>query len=77
MAMKQFSIEIFSERLKMLRAENNLSQNALAQKLDLSNASISYWETGKQVPSAEVIYKMSLFFDISADFLLGITNDWQ
>ena len=75
--MKQFSIEIFSERLKMLRAENNLSQNALAQKLDLSNASISYWETGKQVPSAEVIYKMSLFFDISADFLLGITNDWQ
>ncbi len=77
MAMKQFSIEIFSERLKMLRTENNLSQNALAQKLDLSNASISYWETGKQVPSAEVIYKMSLFFDISADFLLGITNDWQ
>ena len=75
--MKQFSIEIFSERLKMLRTENNLSQNALAQKLDLSNASISYWETGKQVPSAEVIYKMSLFFDISADFLLGITNDWQ
>lgn len=61
----------------MLRAENNLSQNALAQKLDLSNASISYWETGKQVPSAEVIYKMSLFFDISADYLLGITNDWQ
>ena len=61
----------------MLRTENNLSQNALAQKLDLSNASISYWETGKQVPSAEVIYKMSLFFDISADFLLGITNDWQ
>ena len=77
MAMKQFSIEIFSERLKMLRTENNLSQNALAQKLDLSNASISYWETGKQVPSAEVIYKMSLFFDISADYLLGITNDWQ
>ncbi|MBQ7880066.1 MAG: helix-turn-helix transcriptional regulator [Clostridia bacterium] len=42
----------------------------------VSNASISYWETGKQLPSAEVIFKLAQYFEVSADFLLGLT-DWD
>lgn len=63
------------ERLKFLRTEKGLGQNKLASLLDVSNASISLWETGKQLPSAEAVFKLATFFGVSADFLLGI-EDW-
>ncbi len=74
--MEEFNRTLFAERLKELRTEKNIGQNALAKALNLSNASVSYWETGKQVPSAEVIYKLARFFDVSADFLLGLKEDY-
>lgn len=67
---------LFGERLKELRTEKNIGQNALAVALELSNASVSYWETGKQIPSAEVIFKLARFFDVSADYLLGLTDNY-
>lgn len=73
--MQEFDVKVFSERLKYLRTEKSIGQNLLAEKLQLSNASISYWETGKQIPSAEVVFKLAKFFNVSADYLLGITND--
>ena len=72
--MKEFDRSIFGERLKQLRKERELGQNQLARALDLSNASVSYWETGKQVPSGEAIFKLALFFDVSADYLLGLKD---
>lgn len=59
----------------MLRAEKNIGQNALAKHLELSNASISYWETGKQEPTAQAIFKLAKYFNVSADYILGIKDD--
>ena len=73
--MKGFDEYILAERLRLLRMEKNIGQNALAKELDVSNASISYWENGKQQPSAEAIYKLALYFGVSADYILGIIND--
>ena len=73
--MKAYDDRVFGERLKALRAERNIGQNALARALKLSNASISYWETGKQMPSAEAIFKIAQYFGVSADYLLGISDD--
>ena len=73
--MKSFNIFIFGERLKALRAEKNIGQNRLARDIDVSNASISYWENGKQEPSAEVIFKLAEYFGVSADYLLGLTDE--
>ena len=72
--MKEFDIKAFAERIKSLRQEKGVVQNKLAEDLKLSNASISYWETGKQIPLVEVIFKMSKYFDVSADYILGITD---
>ncbi|MBQ8394693.1 MAG: helix-turn-helix transcriptional regulator [Clostridia bacterium] len=72
--MNEFSATEFGERLRSLRKERELGQNQLAELLQISNASVSYWETGKQIPSAEVIFKLALFFDVSADFLLGLID---
>lgn len=73
--MEQFDRRIFGERLKSLRNDKNLGQNLLAHELNLSNASISYWETGKQEPCAEAIFKLAKYFNVSADYLLGLSDD--
>ena len=72
--MEEFKVIELGEHLRMLRNEQNLGQNQLAKLLNISNASVSYWETGKQIPSAEVIFKYAQFFDVSADFILGIVD---
>lgn len=69
-----FDSKLFGERLKELRIERGLGQNALAHALGLSNASISYWETGKQEPTASAIFKLAFFFDVDSDYLLGLTD---
>jgi transcriptional regulator with XRE-family HTH domain len=73
--MENFDRNIFGERLKYLRQEKNIGQTALAEAIAVSNASISYWETGKQEPCAEAIYKLAAYFGVSADYILGLTDD--
>ena len=73
--MKVFDRRTFGERLKQLRTETSVGQNKLAEDLQISNASISYWETAKQEPTAEAIFKLAQYFNVSADYLLGITDD--
>ncbi len=70
-----FNLKLMGERLLSLRKEKNIGQNDLAAKLNLSNASISYWENAKQVPTAEAIFKLAKFFGVSADYILGL-KDW-
>ncbi len=72
--MKDFTHSLFGERLKQLRTEKNIGQNQLAKELGLSNASISYWETGKQLPTIEAVYKLAVYFGVSADYLLGLKD---
>ncbi len=66
---------IVADRIKTLRTERNMGQNLLAKELNVSNASISYWENAKQEPSAQAIYKLAQYFGVSADYILGITDD--
>ncbi len=73
--MQNFDIKIFGERLKSLRQEKNIGQNLLAKELQLSNASISYWETGKQIPTAEAVFKLARYFEVTSDYLLGLVDD--
>lgn len=70
----EYNPAVFGERLKELRIEKGVGQNKLAKDLGLSNASISYWENGKQEPSASAVYKLALYFGVSADYLLGLTQ---
>ena len=72
--MKEFDRQVFGERLKQLRTDKNIGQNLLAKELGFINASISYWETGKQLPSIEVVYKLAVYFQVSADYLLGLKD---
>jgi transcriptional regulator with XRE-family HTH domain len=73
--MNTFDMRVTAERLRALRTEKNIGQNQLAKELGVSNASISYWENAKQEPSASALFKLAKYFEVSVDYLLGITND--
>lgn len=66
MEQKTFNPNDFAERLKQLRKEFKLGQNELANKLELSNASISYWENAKQEPTASALFKLAKFFQFQS-----------
>ena len=59
-----------SEKIQILRRDNNWSQDELAEKLEVSRQSVSKWESGKAVPDPEKILAMAKLFDVSTDFLM-------
>ena len=66
---------IFSARLTDLLKENNLSKRGFAQKIGVSAMSVSDWTTGKVQPTAENIYTVAVYFDVTADYLLGLEDE--
>lgn len=60
----------FGEKLKYLRKQNGISQEELANKLNVSRQAISKWETGT-LPDIENVKKISLFFDCSLEYLIN------
>ena len=63
---------LFKERLKELRVERKLSQADLAKELNVSQRSISSWETGFRQPDFETLERIAKFFDVTADYLRGL-----
>jgi len=66
---------VFGERLRELRTEKGLSARALGDEVGVSNASIIDWENGKHEVKAESLIRLAKFFDVSTDYLLGLTDD--
>jgi len=61
----------FSERLKKLRKEKKLTQEELANMLNVGVSTISMYETGKSTPNDEIKKKLADIFDVSIDYLIG------
>lgn len=68
-------MKIFAERLKYLRLEKELSQRQLAKLLNINYTSIQRWESEMRIPNAEAIVLLAKYFNVSADYLLGLTDD--
>ena len=66
----------FGERLKELRIEKGLSQKVLAEHLGCNQSMISFWENGVNEPTESAIRKAALFFEVSADYLIGLTDSY-
>ena len=64
----------FAGRLKLLREENNLSQTQLAKALGVSRVSISYYENSERTADIEFLYKVSNFFNVTTDYLIGVSD---
>ncbi len=57
--------------LKKLRQDNNLTQDELAKKIDTSRSNIANYENDKNMPSVDILEKLSKLFNVSTDYLLG------
>ena len=66
----------FSNRLKLLRKEQNITQKMLSSVLNLSANCICEWEKGRSEPNIETLTKLSDFFGVSTDYLLGREDDF-
>ena len=65
-------VEIFSSRLKCLRVASRLTQNELANKLNISRSCLANYERGKRFPDEEILLLISNYFKVSIDYLNGI-----
>lgn len=63
--------KVFAERIKKLRIEKKLTQQELGNKFGLTSTGVSYWESGKAIPNMDMINKLSDFFGVTIDFLIG------
>jgi transcriptional regulator with XRE-family HTH domain len=68
-------MKIFCERLKKLRAERELSQAKLAKLLNVAPQTVNSWEHEEGEPSIEMLTRLSIFFDITVDYLIGASNE--
>lgn len=63
------------KNLKELRKRRNVTQVRLSVAAEVSQETISAYESGKAFPSVETLIKIADFLDTSIDFLLGRTNN--
>ena len=61
---------MYNEKLVMLRKQNNLSQEQLAEQLNVARQTVSKWELGETTPEMDKLIKMSEIFKISLDELM-------
>lgn len=61
--------------IRELRREMDCTQDTLADILGVTQDSISLWEHDKRIPDTQYIVAMANFFDVTTDFLLGISDD--
>lgn len=66
----------FSETLKYLRNSTQCTQKKLAEYLGLSANTVCEWEKNRSEPSIQTIRKLAEYFDVSADYLLGLEDDF-
>ena len=65
---------MLGERLAEVRKDHGDTQQALADRLNVTKFTISNWEQEKSEPSHELLVKICRFYNVSADYLLGITD---
>ena len=65
----------FNIRLKELRLEAGLTQKDLAKAIEVGRTTISEYESGKIVPKQEGLLKLANHFNVSVDYLTGVSNE--
>ena len=73
-AVYNINMNKFKDRLKEVLAENKISQRALAKRLFLSQTIVNNYCTGKREPTLDVLISICKELDVSADYLLGLTD---
>lgn len=64
----------YYERLKDMREDHDLTQNDIAQLLKTTRQQVSKWENGTQMMGVDKYIILAHYYNVSADYLLGLTD---
>ncbi len=63
------------KKLKELREDRDLNQSDIAEVLNTTQANYSYIENGVAFLKADEVVKLCKFYNVSADYILGLPDD--
>ncbi len=61
-------------RIRELREDNDLTQKQIAEYLNCTQVSYSYYEIGRRGIPSDILIKLAGFYNTSVDYLLGLTD---
>ena len=70
-----FSKELFGQRVAASRQLNHETQKAVGDAIGMSSNNVSEMENGKKTTTSEKIAKICRHYHVSADYLLGLSDD--
>ena len=65
---------MFAKIIRKVRLENKETQQAMAEKLSVSQRTIASWESGTRMPAYKTLLQISDTYKVSTDYLLGRTK---
>ncbi len=65
---------IFADRLSELVQNSGKSQNEICKDLGIYKQKLSRWKTGNTEPNLDDLIMLAKYFDVSADYLLGLED---
>ena len=69
-------MKTFHEKIKELRTERGLTQKQVAEYVGLTKNALGNYEAGIREPSLDILRKLCDLFDVSADYLIGRTDNY-
>lgn len=64
----------YYQRIRDLREDNDLTQNELVEILQMHKTTYTNYEQGKREPPFEFIIRLALFYNVTIDYIAGLTN---
>lgn len=68
-------LKVFSERLKLLREEKGMTLIVLSDSAKIGLSTLSQYENMVRSPKFPQIVKLCLFFDVTSDYLMGLSDE--
>lgn len=67
-------MKVIADKIKILREKKGITQSELAANLGITRSAVNAWEMGITVPSTQYVVELAKFFNVSADYLLGLSS---
>ena len=65
---------MIDQKIKTLREKKGITQSELANQLGITRSGVNAWEMGISTPSTQYIIILAKFFNVSTDYLLGLSD---
>lgn len=68
-------MKTFGDRIKIIRLKNELTQEEFGKLFHVTKVAVSNWENQNRFPDEEILKSIALHFDVSLDYLIGISDN--